>query len=86
MPGTTKKDHQVERLQAIRLRYSINTHFEGRGITTPAVIGAAIGLQGGEVARLLTRRQWREGEMLAFADQLDLLVGLDGLGLLAMAS
>jgi len=38
MPGTTKQDHQAERLQAIRLRYSINTHFTDRGITTQAVI------------------------------------------------
>ena len=26
---------QVERLQAIRLRYSINTHLEDQGITIP---------------------------------------------------
>ena len=32
MPGTTKQDHQAERLQAIRLRYSINTHFENQGL------------------------------------------------------
>jgi hypothetical protein len=41
MPGTTKQDHQAERLQAIRLRYSINTHLEDCGTTTPASIGAA---------------------------------------------
>jgi len=40
MPETTKQDHQAERLQAIRLRYSINTHLEDRGITTPAAIAA----------------------------------------------
>jgi hypothetical protein len=37
------KDHQDERLQAIRLRYTINTHLEDRRITTPATIGAATG-------------------------------------------
>ena len=31
---------QAARLQAIRLRYSINTHLEDRGITTPAAIAA----------------------------------------------
>ena len=36
MPGTTKKNHQTERLQAIRLRYSINTHLEDCGITMQA--------------------------------------------------
>jgi hypothetical protein len=30
---------QVERLQAIRLRYSINTHLEDQGITTPTAVG-----------------------------------------------
>jgi hypothetical protein len=35
----------------------------GPRITTPAAIGVAIGLQGGEVVRLLTRRQWREGDI-----------------------
>ena len=63
MPGTTK-DHQADRLQAIRLRYSINTY------------GAAIGLQGGEVVRLLTRRQWREGGTAALKVITDRL-GLD---------
>ena len=36
MPGTTKQDHQAERLQAIRLRYTINTHLEDQGFATPA--------------------------------------------------
>ena len=86
MPGTTKKDHQAERLQAIRLRYSINTHLEDRGITTPAAIGAAIGLQGGEVVRLLTRRQWREGDVAqleAAAARLGVQCGRGHLSLLA---
>jgi hypothetical protein len=45
---------QVERLQAIRLRYSINT--------TPTATGAATGLPTADVVRLLTRRQRREGD------------------------
>jgi hypothetical protein len=57
MPGTTKQDHQAERLQAIRLRYSINTHLEDCGITTPACIGAATELPAPEAVRLLIRRQ-----------------------------
>ena len=84
MPGITKRDHKAERLQAIRLRYSINTHLEDRGITTPAAIGAATGLQAAEVVRLLTRRQWREGDVAALkaiADQLGLDVPLESLGL-----
>jgi hypothetical protein len=84
MLGTTKQDHQVERLQAIRLRYSINTHLEDCGITMPASIGAATGLPAAEAARPLTRRQWREGDVAALkaiADRLGLDVPLEGLGL-----
>ena len=83
MPGTTKQDHQAERLQTIRLRYSINTHLEDRGITTPAAIGAATGLPAPEAVRLLIRRQWREGDIAALkatADRLGLDVPLQGLG------
>jgi hypothetical protein len=75
---------QVERLQAIRLRYSINTHLEDCGITTPTAVGAATGLPAAEAVRLLTRRQWREGDVAALkaiADRLGLAVSLEGLGL-----
>ena len=48
---------QTERLQAIRLRYSINTHFEDRGITTQPVMVDATGLTAADVCCLLTRRQ-----------------------------
>jgi hypothetical protein len=84
MPGTTKQDHQAERLQAIRLRYSINTHLEDQGVATPAAIGAATGLPASEAVRLLTRRQWREGDVAALkaiANRLGLAVQLKGLGL-----
>jgi hypothetical protein len=84
MPGTTKQDHQTERLQAIRLRYSINTHLENQGLAAPAAISAATGLPAAEAVRLLTRRQWREGDTAALkviADRLGLDVRLEGLGL-----
>jgi hypothetical protein len=84
MPGTTKQDHQSERLQAIRLRYTINTHLEDQGLATPTAISAATGLPAAEVVRLLTRRQWREGDVAALqaiADRLGLDVPLEGLGL-----
>jgi hypothetical protein len=59
-------------------------YIEDRGITTLAAIDAAIGLQGGEVVRLLTRRQWREGDtaaLKAIAGRLGLDVPLEGLSL-----
>jgi hypothetical protein len=56
---------QAERLMAIRLRYTINSHLEDRGIATPAAAGAAIGLLAPEAAGLLRRRQWRAGDVAA---------------------
>lgn len=56
---------QVERLMAIRLRYTINTHLEDQGITTPPAIGGAAGLPTAEAVSLLTRRQWRAGDVAA---------------------
>ncbi len=57
MPGSTKRENQVARLIAIRLRYCINTHLEDQGIATPAQIAGATGLPAAEAIRLLTRRQ-----------------------------
>ena len=68
---------QAERLMAIRLRYTINTHLENRGITMPAAIGAAVGLPAAEAVSLLTRRQWRAGDVAslqAVAERLGLQV------------
>jgi hypothetical protein len=84
MRDTTK---QAERLMAIRLRYTINTHLEDRGLATPVAIGASVGLPPAEAVRLLNRRQWREGDLAALqaiTDRLCLVVRLDGLGLPAM--
>ena len=48
-----------ERLMAIGLRYTVNTHLEDQGITTPAAIGAAASLPAAEAVGLLPRRRWR---------------------------
>ena len=77
---------QAERLAAIRLRYTINTHLEDRGVTTPAAIGAAVGLPAAEAVSLLTRRQWRAGDVAALraaASRLGLEVALPELGITA---
>ena len=39
------------------------TKADERGITDPAAIGAALGLPAAEAAKLLTRHQWREGDV-----------------------
>ncbi len=53
---------QTERLIAIRLRYTINTHLKDQGLTAPAQIGAALGLPAAEVVNLLTRRPAGQGD------------------------
>ncbi|MFL5337553.1 MAG: hypothetical protein ACJ8H8_31365, partial [Geminicoccaceae bacterium] len=50
------------RLAAIRLHSSINPHLDDQGLTTPVAIGAATSLPPSVAVRLLTRRQWREGD------------------------
>jgi hypothetical protein len=68
---------QAERLMAIRLRYTINTYLEDQGITAPTAIGVVAGLPVAEAIGLLTRKQWRAGDIAALqalADRLGLQV------------
>jgi hypothetical protein len=84
MPGSVKREHQAARLQAIRLRYCINTHLDEQGVTVAPDIARAVGLPRAEAVSLLTRRQWRDGDVAALqaiAHRLGLEVPLDGLGL-----
>jgi hypothetical protein len=74
---------QADRLAAIRLRYTINSHLEDQRITAPSDIARAVGMPAAEAVRLLQRRQWREGDVAALrevADRLGLRVDLEGLG------
>ena len=52
-----------DRLTTLRLRMTISREMEDRGITTSAGIGAALGMPAAEAAKLLTRHQWREGDV-----------------------
>ena len=52
-----------DRLTTLRLRVTIGRELDDRGITTPADIGAALGMPAAEAAKLLTRHQWREGDV-----------------------
>ncbi len=70
-------------LIAIRLRYCINTYLDEQGLTAPPDIVRVVGLPAVEAVRLLTRRQWCEGDIAALravADRLGLEVPLEGLG------
>ena len=41
----------------------IGRELDDRGITTPAAIGKALGMPAPEATKLLTRHQWREGDV-----------------------
>jgi hypothetical protein len=58
-----RRARQADRLKTIRLRMAIGRELEDRGITTPAAIGQALGMPAPEAAKLLNRRQWREGDV-----------------------
>jgi hypothetical protein len=42
---------------------AIGRELDERGITSPAAIGEALGMPATEATKLLTRRQWREGDV-----------------------
>ena len=58
-----QRQRREDRLVTIRLRMAIGRALEDRGITTPAGIGEALGMPADEATKLLTRRQWREGDV-----------------------
>jgi hypothetical protein len=58
-----RRARQADRLTTIRLRMAIGRQLENRGITTPAAIGEALGMPPAEATSLLTRHQWREGDV-----------------------
>ncbi|MBL6082648.1 hypothetical protein JMJ56_32300 [Belnapia sp. T18] len=43
---------------------TIGQKLDGSGITTPAEIGAALGMPAAEANKLLTRHQWQEGDVV----------------------
>src|SRR3954454_24034765 len=58
-----RRARHADRLTTIRLRMLIGRELEDRGITTPAAIGDALGMPPAEATSLLTRHQWREGDV-----------------------
>ena len=54
---------QAEQLTRIRFRVAIGRQLEDQDITTPAAIGAALGMPPAEAIALLSRKQWREGDL-----------------------
>ena len=58
-----RRIRQADRLTTIRLRMAIGRELDERGITTPAAIGEAFGMPAAEATKLMTRHQWREGDV-----------------------
>jgi hypothetical protein len=58
-----RRARQADRLTTIRLRMAIGRELDEQGITTPAAIGTALGMPAAEATKLLTRHQWREGDV-----------------------
>jgi hypothetical protein len=58
-----RRARQADRLTTIRLRMLIGRELEDRGVTTPAAIGEVLGMPAREATSLLTRHQWREGDV-----------------------
>ena len=86
LSSSEQRQRREDRVTCIRLRLAIGRALDDRGITTPAGIGEALGMPAAEVQGLLTRRQWREGDVAALravADRLGLEVPLEGLNLAA---
>jgi len=65
-PKLSREERQArypDRLTTIRLRMAIGRELDERDITTPAAIGEALGMPAAEATSLLTRHQWREGDV-----------------------
>jgi hypothetical protein len=58
-----RRARQADRLASIRLRIAIGRELDERDITTPAAIGAALGMPAAEATALLRRKQRREGDV-----------------------
>ena len=64
LSAVERRARNTDRLAALRLRMAIGRELDERGITDhAAAVGAAIGIPANEAAKLLNRRQWREGDV-----------------------
>ena len=58
-----RRAREADQLASIRLRMTIGQELDERSITDPAAIGEALGMPALEATKLLTRHQWREGDV-----------------------
>lgn len=84
-----RRARQADQLASIRLRMAIGRELNDRSITTPAAIGAALEMPAADATKLLSRHQWREGDLALLEaaaarlgvhvpDQRHLTAGADG--------
>ncbi len=65
-PKLTAEDRRcrdADRLQTIRLRMLVGQALHDRRIKTPADMGAALGMPPADAVKLMTGKQWREGDV-----------------------
>ena len=58
-----RRARQEDRLKTIRLRMLIGRELDDRGVTDPVEIGMALGMPTVAASKLLTRNQWRKGDV-----------------------
>ena len=63
LTAAESRARHADLLTMIRLRMLIWQTLEDRGLTTVAEIGDALGMLGPDAAKLLGRKQWREGDI-----------------------
>ena len=63
LTSAEQRQRREDRIACIRLRMAIGHELDARGITTPAAIGMTLGMPAAEAQGLLTRHQWREGDV-----------------------
>ena len=63
LSAAERRARQADRLTTIRLRLAIWRVLDDRGISSPAAVGAALGLPAAAATGLLARRQWRAGDV-----------------------
>ena len=65
LTSADQRQRREDRITTIRLRMAIGQELDDLGIIAPAEIGEALGMSASEATKLLTRRQWREGDVAA---------------------
>jgi hypothetical protein len=71
-----RRTMDAERIRASNLRMVIDRELEAKGIRDPSELAAAFGLSAMKAERLLTRRQWRLGD-LALLEALAVRLGVE---------